>query len=84
MGTPIGRAIAFFFGLFAFFGGVENTRPGTILAVRHSWHLPRIKSAYRRAGRTVFTVPARESYTLSKTPYLIARKSVAFWRYLLA
>jgi len=62
---------------------IENTGPGTILAVSHYWHLPRIKSTYRRGGRTVFTVPARESYTLSRTPYLIARESAAFWWYLL-
>ena len=61
---------------------VENTGPGRILAVSHSWHLPRIKSTYRRAGRAAYTVPAEETRPLPKTPYLVMREVAAFWWYL--
>jgi len=52
-----------------------------ILVVSHFYHLPRIKLAYRRLGREVFTVPAEESYTLSAMPYYLAREVAAFWVY---
>lgn len=54
-----------------------------VLAVSHYFHLPRIKMAYRRAGREVYTVPARETYVLTQTPYLLARETAACWWYYL-
>lgn len=51
------------------------------LAVSHFYHLPRIKLAYQRAGREVYTVPARESYTLTAMPYFMAREVAAVWAY---
>lgn len=69
-------------------GGV-NTRAtvrataayGRILTVSHFYHLPRVKLTYQRAGVEVFTVPARERYTLTKMPLLIAREVAAIWYY---
>ena len=52
-----------------------------LLAVSHWFHLPRIKMAYQREGCEVFTVPAKEAYILSQTPYLVARETAAFWVY---
>ncbi|MHC4937674.1 MAG: YdcF family protein [Planctomycetota bacterium] len=60
---------------------VANTRYAHVLAVSHHWHLPRIKMAYRQAGKTAYTVPARESYVISQTPRLTAREIAAFWWY---
>jgi vancomycin permeability regulator SanA len=53
----------------------------TVLAVSHYFHLPRIKMAYQRAGFEVYTVPARESYILYQTPYLLLRETAALWYY---
>src|SRR5687768_11482658 len=52
-----------------------------ILAVSHFYHLPRVKMAYERAGVDVATVPAQESYPLTKMPLFVARDIVAFWAY---
>ena len=52
-----------------------------VLAVSHFYHLPRIKMAYQKSGREVYTVPARERYFLRQTPYSVAREVVAFWAY---
>lgn len=52
-----------------------------VLAVSHFYHLPRIKMTYQRQGWEVHTVPARETYTLTQMPYLIAREVVALWAY---
>lgn len=60
---------------------VAHTPPGRVLAVSHFYHLPRIKLAYRAAGRTAYTVPAEEAYFISQTPYLVAREVPAFWLY---
>lgn len=54
-----------------------------VLAVSHDFHLPRIKLAYARAGRNVFTVPARQKYRLAARPFLLARETVALWAYYL-
>ena len=54
-----------------------------VLAVSHFYHLPRIKLAYQRRGREVYTVPATESYTLRAMPYYVAREVVAMWVYYL-
>ena len=55
-----------------------------VLAVSHFYHLPRVKMAYQRAGLDVNTVPAKESYPLSKMPYFVSREIVAFWAYYLS
>jgi vancomycin permeability regulator SanA len=60
---------------------VAHTPPGRVLAVSHFYHLPRVQLAYRAAGRTVYTVPAREAYRVRQTPYLVAREIPAFWLY---
>ncbi len=56
---------------------------GRVLAVSHYFHLPRIKMAYQRSGLEVYTIPARESYVLRQTPYLLARETAAWWVYYL-
>ncbi|MCK6471863.1 MAG: YdcF family protein [Planctomycetes bacterium] len=52
-----------------------------VLAVSHAYHLPRVKLAFARAGREVYTVPAHERYTLTLLPYYMARETAAFWYY---
>ena len=52
-----------------------------VLVVSHFYHLPRIKLAYQRAGREVYTVPARESYFLRQIPFSMAREIPALWVY---
>lgn len=54
-----------------------------VLAVSHFYHLPRIKMSYQRQGLEVYTVPAKESYTLTAMPYFIARETAALWVYYL-
>jgi uncharacterized SAM-binding protein YcdF (DUF218 family) len=53
----------------------------TALAVSHAYHLPRVKMAFDRAGFAVFTVPAHETQTFAKMPYLVAREVAAIWAY---
>jgi len=59
----------------------------TVLAVSHSYHLPRVKMAYARGlGKTgveVYTVPAVERQPLTAKPYFMAREVVALWVYYL-
>lgn len=55
----------------------------TALAVSHFYHLPRVKMTYRRAGLTVYTVPAREPWPLSSIRTLMTREIVALWAYYL-
>ena len=54
-----------------------------VLAVSHAYHLPRVKLAYQRAGRDVYTVPAKESYVLKAMPYYVTREVAALWCYYL-
>lgn len=63
---------------------IERQGLSRVLAVSHFYHMPRVKMCYRRQGIEVFTVPARERYTLSQLPYLMAREVAAFWAYYLA
>jgi len=53
----------------------------SVLAVSQFYHLPRIKLAYRAAGRDVRTVPASTSLPIVQTPLFIAREVPAFWLY---
>lgn len=59
----------------------ERTGVGSVLAVSHFYHLPRIKMSYQRRGWEVYTVPAEESYRLSAMPKFIAREVAALWVY---
>lgn len=52
-----------------------------VLAVSHYFHLPRIKMTYQRSGVEVYTTPARESYVLRQTPFLLLRETAAWWVY---
>lgn len=52
-----------------------------ILVVSQFYHLPRIKLAYRTAGRNVYTVPARETLPIPKTPLFVIREVPGFWVY---
>ncbi len=61
----------------------ERHRFERILAVSHFYHLPRVKMCYRREGFNVYTVPAKEEYTLTMLPYNLAREVAAFWVYYL-
>jgi vancomycin permeability regulator SanA len=54
-----------------------------IIVVSHFYHLPRVKMAYLRDGWEVYTVPARESYFLRQTPYMMVREVAALWVYYL-
>lgn len=54
-----------------------------VLVVSHFYHLPRIKLTYARHGIDVWTVPALETYTLHKMPYLVLREVAALWLYYL-
>lgn len=62
---------------------VHQQRYQKILAVSHFYHLPRIKLTAQRAGVDLYTIPARESYTLSRLPWFIAREVIACWAYYL-
>jgi vancomycin permeability regulator SanA len=69
---------------------VQNTVPlfeqhgfKRVLAVSHYFHLPRIKLTYRRAGQSVFTVPASQKFRLVRREWQIAREIVALWAYYL-
>jgi uncharacterized SAM-binding protein YcdF (DUF218 family) len=53
------------------------------LVVSHFYHLPRVKMSYQQKGREVYTVPAKESYTLSWMPYYILREIAGLWVYYL-
>lgn len=55
-----------------------------VLAVSHGYHLPRVKTAFRRAGQEVYTVPATEFRPLARMPLLVAREVAATWAYYLA
>lgn len=61
----------------------DRLHASRILVVSHFYHLPRIKMAYQRAGREVFTVPAKESYLLRQMPYNMLREVAALWVYYL-
>jgi uncharacterized SAM-binding protein YcdF (DUF218 family) len=54
-----------------------------VLVVSHFYHLPRIKMTYQRRGWDVYTVPAKESYTLTQMPMYILREIAALWVYYL-
>lgn len=60
---------------------VRHTGPGRVLAVSHFYHLARIQLAYRNAGRTAYTVPAKQSRPVRGTPRFVAREIPAFWWY---
>lgn len=55
----------------------------SVLAVSHFYHLPRIKLSYRRLGVAAYTVPAKESRWVRKTPRSVAREVLALWYYYL-
>lgn len=54
---------------------------GRVLVVSQFYHLPRIKLAYRAAGRDVQTVPATASLPILQTPALVLREVPGFWTY---
>jgi len=54
-----------------------------ILVVSHFYHLPRIKMTYQRRHWETYTVPAKESYTLTAMPKYILREIAALWVYYL-
>ena len=54
-----------------------------VLVVSHAYHLPRLKLAWHRQGREIFTVPAKEEYLLGRMPLYMAREVVALWAYYL-
>jgi vancomycin permeability regulator SanA len=67
---------------------LENLKPlcaelhaRRVLAVSHFYHLPRIKLEAQRLGMEIYTVPARETYPLTKMPLLMAREVAALWKY---
>jgi vancomycin permeability regulator SanA len=67
---------------------VQNTVPifeqfgfRRVLAVSHYFHLARIKMTYQRRGVEVYTTPAKESYILRQTPFLLLRETAAWWVY---
>ena len=67
--------------LYALDQPVPTGLPGRVLAVSHFYHLPRIKLSYQRQGLEAYTVPARESRWIPKTPYTVGREVLALWFY---
>lgn len=61
----------------------DRTGVERVLVVSHAYHLPRVKMAYAREGRGVYTVPADESRPLRRLPYYMAREVAALWLYYL-
>jgi len=59
----------------------QQLHASRVLVVSHFYHLPRIKLAYHRDGREVYTVPAKESYLLRQMPFNMAREVAALWVY---
>jgi vancomycin permeability regulator SanA len=59
----------------------QQMHASRVLVVSHFYHLPRIKLAYHREGREVYTVPAKEGYLLRQLPYNMAREVAALWVY---
>jgi len=53
------------------------------LLVSHGYHLLRAKTAFSRAGATVYTVPATETRMMRKAPYYVLRECVAWIYYAL-
>lgn len=51
------------------------------LVVSHAYHLPRVKLAFQAQRMDVLTVPAEETYVLTKMPVLVAREVAAWWVY---
>lgn len=60
---------------------LEEAGCARVLVVSQFYHLPRVKMAYRAVGWQVYTVPARKSIPVGKTPLLVAREVPAFWVY---
>jgi len=60
---------------------VAHSGAGPVLAVSHSWHLPRVQLAYRSAGRVAYTVAARETRPLPHASRFMLREVAAFWWY---
>jgi uncharacterized SAM-binding protein YcdF (DUF218 family) len=60
---------------------LSERKLGRVLVVSHGYHLPRVKLAYRAAGREVYTVPAEQSRGLVRMPYYVAREVAALWVY---
>ena len=52
-----------------------------VLAVSHFYHLPRIKQAFQREGRDVFTVPAEQTEPLVERSRYMLREVAALWVY---
>ncbi len=52
-----------------------------MLVVSHFYHLPRIKMCYQQQGREVYTVPAKASRPIARTPLFVLREVPAFWVY---
>ncbi|MBU1219969.1 YdcF family protein [Myxococcota bacterium] len=53
----------------------------TLLAVSHFYHLPRIKLEFARKSINVYTVPAKETYNLTKLHLYVAREIPALMFY---
>ena len=47
------------------------------------YHLPRLQLDYQRAGYDVYTVPAKSTIPIPKTPLFALREIPAFWLYYL-
>lgn len=58
-------------------GILAERRLSRVLAVSHFYHLPRIKLAYQRHGREVYTVPAQETRRLRALPAYMLREIAA-------
>ncbi|HET6345093.1 MAG TPA: YdcF family protein, partial [Myxococcota bacterium] len=83
LGVPADRIILDEHGLNTR-ASIRNCRhfgAGPLLAVSHSYHLPRIKLEADRAGVPVYTVPAPQGRPLRKLPLFVARETVAWWWY---
>ena len=60
---------------------LDDLHAQRVLVVSHFYHLPRVKLAFQKEGREIYTVPAREPRQLRFLPYYLAREVVAQWVY---
>jgi vancomycin permeability regulator SanA len=59
-------------------------RRARVLVVSHDYHLARARMALADQGVGALTVPAKQSRSLPKMPWFIAREVAGFWAYFAA
>jgi vancomycin permeability regulator SanA len=75
--STVRRAAERFGGSAADPPALDPPRSATVLAVSHSWHLPRIRLLARRSGLEVRTVPCAEPVPLANPSRMWGREALA-------